>query len=213
MAMSRVLKVLNKAYSPQYLVYTNIASGGLMMAGAETALIKLEGYVAGEDKPLDWTRIRSMGYGGLVFGTLGHYWYTFLDRRFPGNSLRTVAKKVACEIPAGPPFALAFFVVVGQFRNKSLIDSWTSFKEGLTFILIADWGFYLPLQILNFRYLPPKYRYLYVVFINGFYDCAFAYIINRPLHSVTSVKKLPSSSDTQLELQNDKPNDSSKPEK
>lgn len=137
----------------------------------------------------------------------GHYWYAFLDKRFPGKSGKTVLKKLGCEIPAGPPLGLAFFVVVGALQGKPIDKTWSQFKENLVWLCLvrqadvfvriaefgrrasstathfpifqADWIFYVPLQAFNFLYLAPKYRFLYVACLNLVYDTFLSFILHR----------------------------------
>lgn len=75
--------------------------------------------------------------GGVFFGIAGHYWYTFLDKRFPGKSRSAVLKKLGCEIPAGPPLCLAFFVVVGALQGKPVASSWLQFKENVVWLCVV----------------------------------------------------------------------------
>lgn len=54
-----------------------------------------------------------MGKSGLIIGGFGHYWYKFLDNKFPGTARSTILKKLACEMAVGQlicfNFHLSFF--------------------------------------------------------------------------------------------------------
>lgn len=78
-----------------------------------------------------------MAGGGLFFGILGHFWYQLLDKRLPGKSRRTVLKKLGCEMLAGPPIGLSFFLVVGGFQGKTISTSWQQFKENLILLCVV----------------------------------------------------------------------------
>ena len=50
-------------------------------------------------------------YGSLVFTPFLHHWYIFLAKKFPGNNIKTVAKKlVADRVFLAPFFVLGFFI-------------------------------------------------------------------------------------------------------
>lgn len=75
-----------------------------------------------------------MAGGGLIFGALGHHWYAFLDRKFPGIARKIMTKKLMSEAAAGPPFALMVFMIVGNFEGKSHESCWNDFKRNLWFL-------------------------------------------------------------------------------
>ena len=122
---------------------------------------------------------------GTYMGFLGHHWYGFLDRRFPGVASSAIRRKLACEAAVGPPFAASMFLLVGGLEGKSPATIWANTKENIGLLLLADWGFYIPLQYFNFHYLPPQYRVLYVALISIVYDSALVYL----LHKVNTEKK------------------------
>ncbi|CAG2183137.1 unnamed protein product, partial [Oppiella nova] len=98
----------------------------------------------------------------VYFGFAGHYWYRFLDRRFPPSGRHFLLKKLLCEAAVGPPFAATVFFVVGRIESKPWRKSWEELRTNVVLLCLADWCFYIPLQSVNFLYLAPKYRILYV---------------------------------------------------
>ena len=96
---------------------------------------------------------------GSAFGVLGHVWYTFLDKRFPGQAIKTVLKKLLLEMAIGPPFMCGFFLGIGYLEGKSAKDSIEEFKKNFLIILIVR-----SLYFLNFIFLY-SIIYLLILFI------------------------------------------------
>ena len=70
--------------------------------------------------PNDWGRTSRMGSIGLLFGPLYHYWYVFLDRKFPGKGLRNITYKIALDEAVSPLVYSIFFPSVALMEGKSL---------------------------------------------------------------------------------------------
>lgn len=45
----------------------------------------------------DWDRTRRMATIGLILAPPDHYYYSWLDRRYPGKDARTLAKKLLLD--------------------------------------------------------------------------------------------------------------------
>ena len=112
-------------------------------------------------------------------GLVGHFWYKFLDHRFPGHAGPTIRRKLAAELAIGPPFAATMFLLVGGLEGKPLNHIWSDIKSNILFLILADWGFYIPMQYFNFRYLSPRYRVLYMAAISIVYDSALVYLLHK----------------------------------
>lgn len=79
-----------------------------------------------------------MMIAGSAFGVLGHLWYTFLDKRFPGQAVKIVLKKLLCEMAIGPPFMCGFFLGIGYLEGKEAKDSFQEFKKNLLIVCIVS---------------------------------------------------------------------------
>jgi len=129
--------------------------------------------------PHDWQRTRSMAVMGTGFGLMGHFWYKFLDKRFPGKSWHMIRSKLLCECAATPAFAAYSFVAFGKLQGKSLVECGREFKEKIHYICIVDWCAYVPAQALNFYFLPPRFRFLFVCGLSVIYDMFLAWLLTR----------------------------------
>ncbi len=64
---------------------------------------------------------------GTYFGLVGHAWYTFLDRKFPGPTRKVVSKKLICE------------GIVGEIHYSIIIhNTFVQLKQISTFIPINN---------------------------------------------------------------------------
>lgn len=83
----------------------------------------------------------------MAFGSIAHFWYKFLDTKFPGTGKSALAKKLVCEAIACPPFLLFGFVTVGSAEGKTLNECVHNFRENLLLGVIVsrtDRTSYLP---------------------------------------------------------------------
>ncbi|XP_071034463.1 mpv17-like protein 2 [Parasteatoda tepidariorum] len=175
--VSRLKNLTNKLFT-KHLFITNTTLGVFFFGVADVVQQNIEMKLY-EGKPYEAKRTANLLLSGSIIGVAGHHWYSFLDRRFPGTAYKQVAKKLLSEMVIGPPVFLAFFLLVGFFDGKPVKTSMAEFKKNILLILAADWAVYAPLQAINFLYLHPKYRFLYVCGLSFMYDIFLSYILHK----------------------------------
>lgn len=105
---------------------------------------------------------------GLITGTLGHYWYIFLDSRMTGRSIRLVLKKTFIDQLVFAPVGIgSFFFILGYLEGTPVKETLAEIRAKGPELMLVDWVVYPPAQIINFRFLPTQYRLLY--------DCCIAF--------------------------------------
>ncbi|GFW38018.1 mpv17-like protein 2 [Trichonephila clavipes] len=174
---SRLKNIADQLFS-KHLLVTN-TSLGIFFLGLGDAIqqnIEKKLYLG---KEYETKRTRNMMVSGSIFGVAGHYWYQFLDRKFPGTTVRHVAKKLLLEMAIGPPVFFGFFLAIGYLEGKPVKSSVEEFKKNALVICAADWAVYAPLQAVNFFYVHPKYRLLYVCVLCLAYDVFMSYILHK----------------------------------
>lgn len=77
----------------------------------------------------------NISFAGVYFGSFGHFWYKFLDRKFPGIQSNQIMKKLSCEMAMGPPLVCGAFFVVGKIKGKSWDEIFHDLK--LNFFIIC----------------------------------------------------------------------------
>jgi len=184
-------RAVKTAFSPKYLFWTNTSLGMTFLCAGDAIQQKvvqprmvryLNKETHGDElpvKPLDWDRSRAMLGGGVFFGSVGHFWYKFLDSKFVGNSRKAIRNKLIAEFLIGVPLGFGSFLVVGFLEGKPAKENAKNFFNNIHLICLGDWGFYVPLQYFNFYYLPPQYRVLFVACITLVYDTFFSYLLHR----------------------------------
>jgi len=120
---------------------------------------------------------------GTAMGVEGHVWYTFLDRIIAQPTWRNVFKKVLLDqTVAAPTYTTTY--IIGKIRffkdfEYVIFDKGTSILEGKTSLgelksdtkanflplYIADCLVFIPVQIINFRYISASYRVPFMFFI------------------------------------------------
>jgi len=104
----------------KYLLVTNVCiSTGLSAVG--DTLQQQYDIMTGEDSNKKWdsTRTYNMSVSGATIGVVCHYWYHYLDSKFPGRTLRIVLKKLLVDQLFFSPFLIViFFGTVGLLEHS-----------------------------------------------------------------------------------------------
>ena len=79
-----------------------------------------------------------MMLGGLYFGTCGHFWYRFLDKKFPGTKTKIILNKLGCEAMMGPPYVSICCLIVKLSEGKSFQISLKELKNNFYYILLVS---------------------------------------------------------------------------
>lgn len=108
---------------------------------------------------------------GVTVGVVCHYWYQILDKRLPGRTLGIVMKKVFWDQMICSPIVLStFFLTLGVLENSTKEDVIKEIKAKAWRLYAAEWVVWPPAQIINFYWLPNRYRVLYDNTISLGYD-------------------------------------------
>jgi len=129
--------------------------------------------LTGEEPDQKWNLKRSldMSITGATVGVVCHFWYIYLDRRLPGRSFKTVAKKLLVDQLAFSPFLIGiFFGTAGFLERSSLAEIKNEIKSKAWRLYAAEWVVWPPAQVINFYLLPTRFRVLYDNTISLGYD-------------------------------------------
>lgn len=167
----RSLKVFHKkAFSPKYLLYTNVCISISLSSVGDFLEQQYELYTK-DIEIYSPKRTFHMALSGLTVGIACHYWYRFIDARIPGRSLSIVLRKVFWDqIICSPIVISTFFITLGILEQTSKDKIVAEIKEKAWRLYLAEWTVWPPAQIINFYFLPNKYRILYDNTISLGYD-------------------------------------------
>jgi len=127
---------------------------------------------------IDWKRAARMtAFGAFALGPCGHYWYRFLDTRFPSTAMRAVLLKVAADqFVFSPAFYVAFFSAMPLMEGKPWSNAISNVVDRLPPTYAVDFCVWPAAQILNFRYVAATHRVLYVGAVSVFWNCFLSYM-------------------------------------
>uniref|UniRef100_A0A1E1W5Z0 Mpv17-like protein n=2 Tax=Pectinophora gossypiella TaxID=13191 RepID=A0A1E1W5Z0_PECGO len=104
---------------------------------------------------------RIVTVGSCVYAPTLTYWYRLLDRKFTGTGLKAVATKVCSDQFLMTPILLAaFYTVLAVLERKEDVFEELRSKYWKTFV--ANQMFWIPGQTINFFFIPPHLRVVYV---------------------------------------------------
>ncbi|XP_068599833.1 mpv17-like protein 2 [Brachionichthys hirsutus] len=169
-------------FQGRYLLLTNTLSGGVMLAIGDYLQQTREIYK--EPKRVrEWRRTRNMFLVGLSFGPILHYWYIWLDKVFAGRTIKTVVKKVLMDqLIASPIIGMWFFVGMGLVQGHTLSEGLREYKRMFWQFYKADWCVWPAAQMINFYYLSPKYRILYINCVTLGWDVYLSHLKHKNSH-------------------------------
>ncbi|XP_043650717.1 mpv17-like protein 2 [Drosophila teissieri] len=170
----RVTHVLDRfhqvAFSPKYLLYTNIGiSVGLSMVG-DTMEQSYERFIG--ELP-DWNRTRTlrMGISGFTVGLVCHYWYQHLDYMFPKRTYKVVVIKILLDQFICSPFYIAvFFLTMAVLEDNTWEELQQEIRDKALVLYAAEWTVWPLAQFINFLVIRPQYRVFYDNTISLGYD-------------------------------------------
>lgn len=114
---------------------------------------------------------------GLSQGPLHHYLYLWMDRALPGAAIKTVFAKIGLDqVIMSPIFIISYLYSAGLLEGSSVQKCTDEITDKFATIYVADWVVWPPTQFINFYWLGPKYRVLYINGITMVYNIFLCYI-------------------------------------
>ncbi|PZC76060.1 mpv17-like protein 2 isoform X1 [Helicoverpa armigera] len=163
-------RFLNIAFSDKFLFCTNItisiglSSVGDLMEQSYEIFIK-------EQTHYDLKRCSHMAFSGAAVGVLCHHWYKILDKFLVGKTVDMVIKKLVLDqFIFSPVMIVTLFGSLALFEEHPLENFKDEVKDKFVKLYRAEWMVWPPAQVINFYFLPTKYRVLYDNTISLGYD-------------------------------------------
>ncbi|RVE50723.1 hypothetical protein evm_004633 [Chilo suppressalis] len=143
-------------------VLTNTVVYGLFYTGAELSQQTFNKIYTPDKPDVDFAAAaRIVTAGCAVYPASLYFWYRFLDKKFVGTAVKTVATKVAADQFIATPILLAgFYTLMGVLERKEDVFEELRAKYWKTFA--ANQAFWIPSQTVNFYFIPSHLRVVYV---------------------------------------------------
>ncbi|XP_046968935.1 mpv17-like protein 2 [Vanessa cardui] len=163
-------KVVNVAFSDKYLLYTNVTISVTLSSIGDIMEQTYEIYTKQQDK-YNPKRTMHMAFSGAAVGVLCHHWYKVLDKFIIGKTFDMVAKKLLLDqLIFSPIMIVTFFGSLALFEKDPVGNFKEEVRDKFVTLYHAEWLVWPPAQIINFYFLPTKYRVLYDNTISLGYD-------------------------------------------
>ena len=119
-------------------------------------------------------------FGLAVHGPIGHYFYGFLDSKFPKTDAQTVAIKVLIDqVLWAPIFTFIFFTWIELLQGHSIKQLGDKIKQDLVRGVTASWKVWPLVHVINFRFIPSSQRLLYINTIQIGYNVFLSMLASR----------------------------------
>ncbi|XP_045487683.1 mpv17-like protein 2 [Pieris rapae] len=167
---------LKKAFTAKNLFYTNVIISICLSTTGDFLEQNFELYVK-EIEKYDYGRTVQMAVSGMTTGIICHNWYIFLDKVLIGRTFQMVIKKLLLDqFICSPIVIMSFFATVAIFEDNPLESFTDEVREKFWILYKAEWYVWPPAQIINFYFLPTRYRVLYDNTISLGYDVYTSHI-------------------------------------
>ncbi|KAG7348222.1 Mpv17 / PMP22 family protein [Nitzschia inconspicua] len=175
--MSGLWARYNKLLEAQPLLTKCLTS----LTGFTAGDILAQNFVENDGKPYDIMRTVRLGsFGFLIHGSTGHFFYGFLDSKLPGTKPITVASKVFIDQTIwNPIFGCMFFGYLNLVEGKSWDDYVKKLQADLKTAVMGSWAVWVPAHTINFAFVPPSQRLLYINTIQIGYNVFLSFLGNK----------------------------------
>jgi len=175
--MSRLWTSYNRLLDSQPLFTKAMTS----LMGFTAGDVLAQKFVSEADEPYDFMRTLRLGsFGFFIHGTTGHYFYGMLDSKLPGTQPLTVASKVLIDQTIwNPIFGLMFFGYLNACEGKSFSDYKQKIEADLATAVMGSWAVWVPAHTINFAFIPPQQRLLYINSIQIGYNIFLSFLGNK----------------------------------
>jgi Mpv17 / PMP22 family len=122
---------------------------------------------------VDWHQMGRFMFLNVVFvAPVLHFWYVGLARAIPGTSLVPVLKRVFYdEFVFTPVYVPILMTILWSLEGVEPKHLPRMIREEWLTIMIFDWSVYVPVQFINFRYVPVKFQVLVINLVGVGWNC------------------------------------------
>jgi len=97
----------------------------------------------------------------------------------PPPSLQVATKVAIDQLLWNPCFGVMFFSYLGLAEGKSVSDIKKKIQQDLSTAVMGSWTVWIPAHFVNFRFVPPSQRLLYINSIQIGYNIFLSFLGNK----------------------------------
>jgi len=169
--LRRMMEVYEAALEARPILTKSVTSGALYGLGDVIA----QGFERRSDpsKSFDGARwLRAVAYGGIFYPYIAHLHYNFLEKlvvvRWATPTVRVPWAKMFIEqFVYWSYFTNAYYhAVLGALQGMSVSQVYHRVESTLWDTLKAQWAFWIPAQLVNFRFVPVRHQLNFVLVVS-----------------------------------------------
>jgi hypothetical protein len=154
-------------------VFTKCISAGLISGLGNLGAQRLMHDEKDGKFKIDWEQTGRFALLNVVFvAPVLHYWYTWLAGAIPGKAILPVLKRVFYdEFLFTPVYVPVLMGILWSLEGVEAKRIPQMVREEWLTIMLFDWAVYIPVQFLNFRFVPVKFQVLVINLIGVGWNC------------------------------------------
>jgi len=163
------------AEGPLWDLFCKMLASAALWGFGDFIAQKVEGRKTKE--PYDLLRTAKIAFWAFLFFTpIVSTWFDFLEAQLPGTSFDVALQRMICDQFMMAPFVLSlFFCVTALMDGKGINGAIMKVKENIWNTLKVNWMIWPLVQVINFSFIPPHERVLFVNIINMPWTAYLAY--------------------------------------
>lgn len=132
----------------------------------------------GEESGFDVPRtMRLASFGAALDAPILKSWYDLLDKYIPRADARAVAVKLVLDqVFCAPLIYVLFFPYLGFLKGASIAEIKEKIQRDFLTTYLADCALWLPAGVINFKFVPPAFRVLYVSAVSFVWSIYLAFV-------------------------------------
>jgi protein Mpv17 len=173
------LKKARQDLFSKHLLATNLTIS-MFFSGLGDTLEQMREIVAKYQTNWDKERTAKFVASGFPIGLLCHYWYLYLDKFLIKTTHKTIMQKIILtQILFSPACLIIFFTVLGFLNSSNKEEIKTNILTKGKEIYLVEWIIWPPASMINFYFIPLRYRILYDNLVSLGFDTFSSYVVHK----------------------------------
>ena len=127
------------------------------------------------------TRTLEFGATGLLLGPFSHFWYRYLDKKFPKIRPTHIGIKVALDVGMSIFYYPIYFTTLSIIRGEPIEKTMAELRKKLSLMIAFDCIFWTIFQTVNFRYIPTEFRVVGSKCSELICDTVLSYVVHNDI--------------------------------